>query len=273
MFHEPVELVQIDVREELGCQISKRKAFSRLRMETPDDFRKQAEGVDIPNMLTQDSEQDIVVDGGEEFLHVAFEYPDSPGMVMGHLPEKFLKSIKRLVNPLPIPTGIRIGDEQSVEERVQNTIHGPVYHPVPHARLVDMPWFRVGNIEGFVARVSIRFMSQFLVYRKDIVPEMKFKLRYVFSFAFSLDELLPGPKEIFGRGDMMIIDRYSYFFRMSSSNTPPPQFSPCCNGSKLFINCGKARSHIFQNFIDTRLEEKSTDFFLRYWRSSSGHNT
>lgn len=49
---------------------------------------------------------------------------------------------------------------------------------------------------------------------------------------------------------------------MSSTNTPPPQFSPCCRDSRLSTFCGRIRSHIFRNFTGTRSEEKIDRLFL-----------
>lgn len=170
-------------------------------------------------MLTQDSEQDIVVDGGEEFLHVAFEYPDSPGMIMGHLPGKFLKSIKRLVNPLSVPTGKRIGDEQSIKERVQDTIHGPVYHPVPHARLVDIPRLRIRDAEGFVAGVVIGACGEVIVQGDNIVHQVPFKDLHITPVPFSDSELFPRKQKALEGYDRIVIMNTSAFH--TSKNTPP----------------------------------------------------
>lgn len=201
----------------MGCQIAERETFSRFCMEAPDDFRKQAEDILIRYVLTQNTEQDIVVDGGEEFLRVAFEYPDGPGIIMGHLPEKFLKSIKRLVNPLSVPTGIRIGDEQSIEERVQDTIHGLVDHPVTNARLVDMSRFRVGDMKGLVAGVVI--YSRFQISMQDcyIIREPILEYLHVFSVPLATKKFPPCHKQILFRNDI-IICMSQLSFHMPSKN-------------------------------------------------------
>jgi hypothetical protein len=82
-----------------------------------------------------------------------------------------------------------------------------MHYPIPHSRLMDISWLGVGDIESFVARMTIGFGSELPMDCKNVICEMKLKLFHIFALVLPSDKLFPRFKEIFERNDMMIIVR------------------------------------------------------------------
>ena len=107
--------------------------------------------------------------------------------------------------------------------------------------------------------MAISFETKFPMDCQNVIGEMQFKLFYIFTLVLPSDKLFPRLKEIFERNDIIVCSSKPllfYIFFMTTFSSPPPQFSPSCKGSRLSINCGTARLHIFQNFIVTHSEER-----------------
>ena len=158
-------------------------------------------------MLFQDTKQNILVNGSKELPYVAFERPHSPCVIMGSLASKATEAVKSLMDSFIISARVRIGNEQSVKERIENAVNGTMDYSVSHSRFMDISGLGVGDAKCFVAGVAIGFGSEFPMDCKKVICEMKFKLFHVFAFVFPSDKLFPRLKEIFGRNDMMIIVR------------------------------------------------------------------
>ena len=86
-----------------------------------------------------------MVDGGEEFFDIAFQYPAGSGVVFADFKGNRTKPIQRFV---------------------------------------DIPRFGVGNIKGLIAAVFIGMMNQVLMQRYYIVHQVKGKFLNVFFFLF-----------------------------------------------------------------------------------------
>lgn len=112
-----------------------------------------------------------MVDGGEEFFDITLENPSCPRMITGNLVGETSETIQSPVDSFLISAGIRIGDKKPVEKRIQNTIDSPMDNPVSNLRFMNVSWLRVGNVEGFVARVPIGSGSKLAMERKKIISQ------------------------------------------------------------------------------------------------------
>ena len=160
------------------------------------------------------------------------------------------------MNSFIISARIGVSNKQAVEKRVENAVESSVHYPISHPRLMDISWLWVGNIERFVVRMAISFETKFPMDCQNVIGEMQFKLFYIFTLVLPSDKLFPGLEEIFERNDIIVCRSkffLFYIFSMSTLNTPP-RLCLSCKGSRLSINCGTARLHIFQNFIVIHLE-------------------
>lgn len=135
-----VELVHIDVYQQLACEITEWQPITRGRTswKATDDFSQEPEDILVGYISFKDEKQNLVVDGCEEFADVAFEYPSCAGVVFGYLIGKAPELVHRPVCSLTYPTGIRVGSEYSVEERVELPIYSMVEQAVAHACFVDV---------------------------------------------------------------------------------------------------------------------------------------
>lgn len=122
---------------------------------TPDHFPEKPQDVLIDDSFAQNTEKDVMINRREEFPNVTFQHPDRFRPVTGRLPRECLEPTECAVRPLVDATRIRIGDEHSIEERVQNPMERAVDDPVADGRLMDITRLRVVHLERFVASVLV----------------------------------------------------------------------------------------------------------------------
>jgi hypothetical protein len=96
------------------------------------------------------------------------------------------------VRALAHPARIRIADERTVKERVQDAMDRVVYKPVTHACLVDVAGLWVTNPEMMVRTMAIHTIAQFAMECKHIVHQSRLELLHIGLVTFPTRELLPG---------------------------------------------------------------------------------
>jgi hypothetical protein len=70
-----------------------------------------------------------------------------------------MEVIKRSMRTLAYSARVRIADERTVEEAVQDTMDRMVYKPVAYARLVDVTRFRITDLEVVIWPVAIHSIA------------------------------------------------------------------------------------------------------------------
>jgi hypothetical protein len=161
-------------------------------METADDFCDECLGALVCYVSSEDVEEYLLVDRGEELADVALQYPGCAGVILGNLVRERAKTVERLMRPPAHPARIRIGDKRSVEEWVQDAMNRMMHEPIAHGCFVNVSGFGVADPEMMVRTVTIRADAQIAMERKDIVHEPQLELLHVYLVALAADEFLPG---------------------------------------------------------------------------------
>src|SRR3989344_5203682 len=181
-----------------------------------------------------------MVDRGEEFADVAFEYPAGAGVVARDLVGELAETDHCLVCPLTSATRVRIGNECAVEEWIELAVERVVEQPIAHGRFVDVAGLGVADAEVLVSAMLVCARSKVAIECEDVVHQLVLELLHVLLLPLAPYELTPRGKQILHRDDI--------FIGMSELNsprgTPPPKaFFPFFWGSnRVFFLCV---GHIF----------------------------
>ena len=93
--------------------------------------------------------------------------------------------------------------------------------PVAYGRLVDVARLGIGDLEGVITAVAIRFLFQVVMKIEDIVHQRVLEFLHVVLLALTCRKLLPCGEQVFERNDI--------FIGMNELNpsrpTPPPHES------------------------------------------------
>ena len=134
----------------------------------------------------EDTHKDGLVHRCKELANIALQDPARAGIVLAYLISKAPETLHRLVRPLPHSAGIRIGNKDGVKEGVELAIEGMVEEAVANGGLMDVAWFRVGDLESMVAAMSVDLAREIALEVEDIVREPILKCLYVWLFALAL---------------------------------------------------------------------------------------
>lgn len=69
---------------------------------------------------------------------------------------------------------------------------------VPHARLVDVAWLWIGNLECLVCAVPIRLRGEIAMECDDVGHQVAFEFLHVLARFFPARKFLPRVENIFG---------------------------------------------------------------------------
>lgn len=191
MFHEPVKFVHIDIYKKLRGEVTEWEANPKPRRgETIDNLANQPQRpfVQIP---LENTNKRLVISAREEFPYVALQNPAGFGVVFASLPAEATEAVQCLMCPLPDPTGKRIGDELTIEVRVQNSVYRMMKQAVADVCLVDVPRLRVGDIERLIAAVPIGTMKKVAVKGKDIIHKADTKFLDIRFSALAAQKFSP----------------------------------------------------------------------------------
>lgn len=160
MLHELVKLVHIDIHEELRGQVPEGQAEARFcTLEAAYDLSEEPKHVAIWYTLLEYPHEALLVYGGEELTHVALQYPNRTGVIVGDAVREPLEMLVCLVISLTLPARVRASYEGLVEKRIQETVNRVVEKAVAHARFVYAAGLRVRDVERFVVRMGVRLLA------------------------------------------------------------------------------------------------------------------
>lgn len=141
-------------------------------METLDYTTQEPEDIRVGNVPCEESHEDTLIDTREEFPYVALQDPACMCMILAHSMCKFTESVHRSMGTFFLPARVRIMYERPVEERIELAIERMMQEPVPHDCFMDITRLRVGDIEWLVRRVSVSFLDEVMMERKDIAHQV-----------------------------------------------------------------------------------------------------
>lgn len=158
VFYVLVEFVQVDVGEELARPVSERHAFAgrASRMVFKNDF-DDPENVLVLDALSQDSDENVVVDGVEVVLDVGFECVardvvlvlclSSLFAVFRRLACELVESFDGVVRSFSFPAHVAVMDEAWFEDRLENVDKCVVHDSVSEVAFADDYRLRVSEDE------------------------------------------------------------------------------------------------------------------------------
>ena len=150
--HEPVKLVHADINQKLGGQVAQRQtfAFFTISVETADDFAQKPHNISIGDVAIENFQKNLMVNTREELPDIALQNPAGSLIIPAGFPDKSPESIYSFVSSLVETTGIRVGDEQPVKERVKNPVNSVMEQTVADTGFVDVTRFGVVYFERLV---------------------------------------------------------------------------------------------------------------------------
>lgn len=95
-------------------------------------------------------------------------------------------------------------DECRIEKWVKLPVNGVVEQPIPDARLVNISWFRIGNVKRVVSTMNVRFVFQLEMKCENIIRKSILEILHVFFAALPFQELFPRLEQVFDRNDMVV---------------------------------------------------------------------
>ena len=120
-----------------------------------DNFLNKPESFFVSHFLSQNHHQGIVVDTLEKAPDIALEHETFSRIVSAYLAYHFFHRRNAFVSTFLYSAGKGMADESRFEKRIDDAKYGVMHDPIPDARFVDMPLFRVLDIEGCVGIVLI----------------------------------------------------------------------------------------------------------------------
>lgn len=199
---ELIELVEVDVGEELRCEISDGDAGVPEESGVPsrkasDDRTQQGDGFLIFQTLFEDADQDIVIDGCEELMNVALEDEARPCAVAAYAPQYLFQRSHRLMRSLALPAGERVGNECWLEERIKHGEDRMMQDAILHRCFVDAALLGIADSEGAVWLMPIGSSDQLPMQAKKVLLQMSLEIFHILPFLLPFAKLLPGSEEIF----------------------------------------------------------------------------
>lgn len=153
-------------------------------------------------------------------------------------------------------TRVGIEDEFRVEKRKKDTIYGVMHQSVAHARLVNIPGFRVGDLERAILPVPVGSGSERSMQCEDIVRQLRREKSDILAARFVSDEFSPGRKQVFDRDDR-IEDMAN--FRSSSRSHSASILSRVKEGYLIWVNILPHMPKGARYMIGSRIENKFLD--------------
>lgn len=165
VLHEPVELMQVNVRENLACDVPYRypdaPAVPGLPAEcsaviAPDDFGEQFDGMFILDPPSQEIEQNEVINVVEELLYIS---PPEPTVTEPM--QKVLCALNRLVQSLLLAARPSIVQEDRIVYFVQIVIQQPMNETIFYRGHGNGSSFGITHREDVVRPVAICSTGKF----------------------------------------------------------------------------------------------------------------
>lgn len=197
MLYELIERVQVDIREKLAREISDGKP----RRETSDDFSDKPHCIRIVYFLADNTQENIVINRLKKLFDIAFQYEARPGAISADSTEHRPEPTNTPMGALSLAAGVGIVDETPFKNRIQNAKNSMVNNAIPNSCFMDVPDFRVSDVEPFVCVVLVGLVGKLPLKVKHIFFKPILEGHNIFPSAFAGPELFPGSEKIFRRYD------------------------------------------------------------------------
>ena len=152
MLHELIKDIHVDIRKKLRREVADGHTFAleethlSLRKAANNSF-KETHDVGIGNPPPQNLEQDMVINGIEEFSHVAFQHEAGRRVVSARFSHHTRQRLDAFVRTLADTAGVGIGDEGRLKDWIQYLKDGMMDDPITDGGLMDVSLLGIGNEE------------------------------------------------------------------------------------------------------------------------------
>ncbi|MEK7189295.1 MAG: hypothetical protein AAB671_02235 [Patescibacteria group bacterium] len=106
-------------------------------------------------------------------------------------------------SPRRAAAGKRMRNKCRLKNRIQNTEHGVVEHPVAHCGFVNMAQFRVLNVKTAIWPMPVRLVQELKTHLKNIFFQAQKKSPDIRLAHLPYFELIPSQKQIFRRNQII----------------------------------------------------------------------
>src|SRR3989338_7435405 len=96
-----------------------------------------------------------MINAREKLADVALQNPAGSGMIAADLPCRPAEPVQRSVRPLADATGKGVGNEQTVEDWIQDAMDGVVNQPITHRCLVNDTGLRVADGKSLILPMPV----------------------------------------------------------------------------------------------------------------------
>ncbi len=199
-----VKNVHVHVGEELGGEVAKWQAHSRIGGEAAQDNPNQSHDALVANADVQCVKQNALIHRGEEFANIAFQHPHRAMMVLGDPARHVSEPIERLVDALANPTRKRVGNEGGVETGRKDAIKRAMHHSIAHRRLVDLACLGIVDGKRNIGRMPICLRPKAFMQLEEIVHQISCKRLHIRPRPFTLHKLLPGLQQVLYRNNLIV---------------------------------------------------------------------
>lgn len=197
VLHELIQFIEVDVREKLRGEVADGKTFFGLpRMETPENFSQEREKLRVTDPLSEQPEENLVIDHGEKLMDVALEREAGTGVVLAHAAKHAFQCRNAAVCALADAARIGMRVKRWLKERTENAKQRVVENAVANFGLVDTALFWVPNREGNVWTMAVGVCEKLAVQEKQVLFLETLKTLHIGTVTFAFPELLPGVKQI-----------------------------------------------------------------------------
>ena len=163
----------------------------------PDNFSKKSYCVGVLNSLSKNREHNGVINSVKEFTHIALKDVARACVVSGNLTKHTFSSKHSSVCSFANTTGERVDNESRLENGINNLKDCVMQNPVSNSRLMNVPPFRVVDVEVSVTSVSIGLIFQITMEFKDILFQIFLKIHNIKFVSLATLKLVPSQKEVF----------------------------------------------------------------------------
>jgi len=226
-FGNLVKFVQIDVGPMLGGEIANRQAArtgggpeviaGKIHHLVFFGLDVLAAGQDVPHQIhdafiaegaRQDTEQDFMVNGGEELAHIKVHDETMPSQVI-------CAAIQGGMRAFALAVGVTVEDELALEERLDDVHQGVMHHAVAEGGSADEPAFWGLDVEIVIRAGAIDFAAQFFLQLEQVALQVIFESRHSRLMTLAARCYLVSPPQIqrIVNPVIEVIVAFAHFFR------------------------------------------------------------
>lgn len=139
-----------------------------------------------------------MIDRIKKLSDITFQPKAVSGVILAHDSAHLLNTFYTAVRTFADPTRKGVGNKYRLKKWCEYTYNRVMEDSVSNSGFVDMPLFRVGNVETTVRSVFVRFIFQISVECENVLLQIPLKLQDILFLALVSAKSFPSDKQAFG---------------------------------------------------------------------------